>query len=164
MAPPPLLHELLGVAADEHLGFLDAIAVRWRIGSMSLNGDGTGVPRNPLLGTDWGALLKDELVEQWPKLQSHIEKERLQGPVYPPANEIFRAFELTSCERTKVVILGQDPYHGAGQAHGLCFSVPCGTPKPPSLEISTRNCTPTSAYPSRTMEASSRGHTGGYCS
>lgn len=99
----------------------------------SLTGDGTGVEQNPLLGTDWGGLLKDELDEQWPKLQSRIEQERLQGPVFPPANEIFRAFELTSCERTKVVILGQDPYHGAGQAHGLCFSVPCGTPKPPSL-------------------------------
>ncbi len=53
--------------------------------------------------------------------------------VYPPAKEIFRAFELCSLENTKVVILGQDPYHGPGQANGLCFSVRENVPIPPSL-------------------------------
>lgn len=53
--------------------------------------------------------------------------------IYPPAKEIFRAFELCSFEETRVVILGQDPYHGPGQANGLCFSVRDNVPTPPSL-------------------------------
>lgn len=53
--------------------------------------------------------------------------------MYPPPDQVFKAFELTQHAETKVVILGQDPYPGAGQAHGLAFSVPCGAPKPPSL-------------------------------
>ena len=54
--------------------------------------------------------------------------------IYPPGNQIFNAFELTPVENLKVVILGQDPYHGPGQAHGLSFSVPEGIPAPPSLK------------------------------
>ncbi len=54
--------------------------------------------------------------------------------VFPPGSQIFRAFELTPVPRLKVVILGQDPYHGPGQAHGLSFSVPSGVPAPPSLK------------------------------
>lgn len=57
-----------------------------------------------------------------------------QGNVYPPKEMILRAFELTPFENVKVVILGQDPYHGRGQAHGLSFSVPIGIKPPPSLE------------------------------
>ncbi|HPW67441.1 MAG TPA: uracil-DNA glycosylase, partial [Salinivirgaceae bacterium] len=53
--------------------------------------------------------------------------------VYPPGSRIFAAFDVTPFDNVKVVILGQDPYHGAGQAHGLCFSVPKGVQKPPSL-------------------------------
>ena len=93
--------------------------------------------RNPLCGTDWGRLLNDEFAaEYWEKLTACVEEERSSFPdrVYPPANEVFRALELTWCEETKVVIVGQDPYHGFGQAHGLCFSVPCGIPPPPSLK------------------------------
>lgn len=59
--------------------------------------------------------------------------ERLRGPVYPPAADVFAALHLTTYADTKVVILGQDPYHGAGQAHGLCFSVRQGVAIPPSL-------------------------------
>lgn len=55
-------------------------------------------------------------------------------PVYPPPKQIFRAFELCSFDAIRVVILGQDPYHGPHQAHGLCFSVEDGTPLPPSLK------------------------------
>jgi len=54
--------------------------------------------------------------------------------IYPPFEQIFNAFCQTSFDATKVVIIGQDPYHGAGQAHGLCFSVPRGVPAPPSLQ------------------------------
>ena len=68
------------------------------------------------------AALKDFLVEE---KKSHV--------VYPPGNKIFAAFDRTPFEKVKVVILGQDPYHGKGQAHGLCFSVPPGIPPPPSL-------------------------------
>jgi len=62
----------------------------------------------------------------------HQEK-RQQRVIYPPGNEIFNALELTDFERVKVVILGQDPYHGPNQAHGLSFSVKPGVPAPPSL-------------------------------
>ena len=54
--------------------------------------------------------------------------------IYPPGSQIFNAFELTPVDKLKVVILGQDPYHGPGQAHGLSFSVPEGIPAPPSLK------------------------------
>lgn len=63
----------------------------------------------------------------------HIEKASGRR-IYPPGSQIFRAFELTPVSNLKVVILGQDPYHGAGQAHGLSFSVPAGVPAPPSLK------------------------------
>jgi len=91
---------------------------------------------NPLCGTDWGRWLKDEFTQPyWAELMTFVEEERSSGPdpVYPPANEVFRALELTWCEDTKVVIVGQDPYPGPGQAHGLCFSVPCGVRRPQSL-------------------------------
>jgi len=92
-----------------------------------------GVSIGALCGTDWGRLLKDEFAAVLAELMAFVEKQRSCLPVYPPANEVFRALELTWCEQTKVVIVGQDPYHGPGQAHGLCFSVPCGVTRPPSL-------------------------------
>ena len=63
----------------------------------------------------------------------HSEKDAGQT-IYPPGSQIFRAFELTPLDNLKVVILGQDPYHGPGQAHGLSFSVSAGVPAPPSLK------------------------------
>ena len=54
--------------------------------------------------------------------------------IYPPGSQIFNAFEMSPFEKTKLVLLGQDPYHGPGQAHGLCFSVPDGIRPPPSLQ------------------------------
>jgi uracil-DNA glycosylase len=69
----------------------------------------------------------------WSELQSFVAQERRTAEVYPPADEVFAALHLTPYEDTKVMILGQDPYHGAGQAHGLCFSVRRGVPIPPSL-------------------------------
>ena len=64
-----------------------------------------------------------------------LSQEKAAGKIiYPPGSQIFRAFELTPVDQVKVVILGQDPYHGPGQAHGLSFSVPSGVPAPPSLK------------------------------
>lgn len=68
-------------------------------------------------------------------LTQRLKAEKAAGKrIYPPGPLIFEAFRLTPLPQVKVVILGQDPYHGAGQAHGLCFSVPAGVPIPPSLQ------------------------------
>ena len=69
------------------------------------------------------------------ELVNFLRQEKAAGKViYPPGSQIFRAFDLTPVQNVKVVILGQDPYHGPGQAHGLSFSVPQGVPAPPSLK------------------------------
>ena len=84
--------------------------------------------------TDWNPVLRTEFEEPyWLELQSFVEGERRRGPVYPPPSDVFAALHLTPLASTKVVILGQDPYHGPGQAHGLCFSVRPGVAVPPSL-------------------------------
>ncbi len=84
--------------------------------------------------TDWNPRLRSEFDEPyWAELQQFVTDERRRGPVYPPDDDVFAALYLTSYADVKVVILGQDPYHGAGQAHGLCFSVRRGVPIPPSL-------------------------------
>ena len=68
-------------------------------------------------------------------LVSFLRQEKASGAtIFPPGSQIFRAFDLTPMDKVKVVILGQDPYHGPGQAHGLSFSVPYGVPAPPSLK------------------------------
>ena len=68
------------------------------------------------------------------QLMARIDTERAAGKaIYPPASEVFNALTLTPLDNVKVVILGQDPYHGPGQAHGLCFSVQSGVKTPPSL-------------------------------
>ena len=82
----------------------------------------------------WAALLQREIgSERHTELQQFIAHERLVSTVFPPAQDVYAALDLTSFESTKVVILGQDPYHGLGQAHGLSFSVRSNTPIPPSL-------------------------------
>lgn len=68
------------------------------------------------------------------QLKSFIQHERLTKTIYPKKEDLFRAFDLTPLDSIKVVIIGQDPYHGEGQAHGLCFSVNKGIPLPPSLQ------------------------------
>ena len=84
--------------------------------------------------TDWNPVLRDELDRPyWQELQSFVAAEREAGPVYPATGDVFAALHLTPLAQVKVVILGQDPYHGPRQAHGLCFSVPEGVPLPPSL-------------------------------
>jgi uracil-DNA glycosylase len=82
----------------------------------------------------WAALLQREIgSERHMELQQFIAHERLVSTVFPSAQDVYAALDLTSFESTKVVVLGQDPYHGLGQAHGLSFSVRGNTPIPPSL-------------------------------
>jgi uracil-DNA glycosylase len=83
----------------------------------------------------WKEILRDEFSKPYfQQIALHIKTERSQGKtIYPPGSLIFNAFNTTPFHKVKVVILGQDPYHGPGQAHGLCFSVPYGVPPPPSL-------------------------------
>ena len=84
--------------------------------------------------TDWNPLLRGEFDEPyWTELQQFVREERERGPVYPPHDEVFTALHLTPYASTRVMILGQDPYHGPGQAHGLAFSVRDGVRVPPSL-------------------------------
>lgn len=71
--------------------------------------------------------------DYWPELMHYVSTQYQEKQCFPPKDQIFRAFELTPLDQVKVVILGQDPYHGPGQAHGLAFSVPEGVSKPPSL-------------------------------
>ena len=87
------------------------------------------------LNNDWDDVLRGEfLKDYYLKLREFLKKEYFSARVYPPMEDIFNALRLTSYENTRVVILGQDPYHGYGQAHGLCFSVKPGVKKPPSLQ------------------------------
>ena len=83
----------------------------------------------------WKQLLKSEFNKPYfQQIPLHLKTEKSQGKtIYPPGSLIFNAFNKTPIDKIKVVILGQDPYHGAGQAHGLSFSVPDGIAKPPSL-------------------------------
>ena len=68
------------------------------------------------------------------QLKTFIQEARLTKTIYPKKEDMFRAFDLTPFDKIKVVIIGQDPYHGEGQAHGLCFSVNKGIALPPSLQ------------------------------
>ncbi len=84
--------------------------------------------------TDWNPLLRHEFDQPyWKTLQSFVAHERAHHTVYPAHDDVFAALHRTSYTHTKVVILGQDPYHGPGQAHGLCFSVQRNVSPPPSL-------------------------------
>ncbi|MFC5467209.1 uracil-DNA glycosylase [Cohnella suwonensis] len=86
------------------------------------------------LDADWERLLANEREQPYyVKLMDSLEKEYESGTVYPPRPDVFRALELTPYRDVKVVILGQDPYHGSEQAHGLSFSVLPGVKLPPSL-------------------------------
>jgi uracil-DNA glycosylase len=92
---------------------------------------------NDMLGTlpeSWQQALGEETGKPYFKeLAEFVEQERERGPVYPPRDEVFAALHATPYDKVKVLILGQDPYHGEGQGHGLCFSVRPGVRTPPSL-------------------------------
>ena len=86
------------------------------------------------ISNDWLEPLSAEFKKPYyKKLYETVKHEYETRAVYPDANDIFNAFEFTPLSQVKVVILGQDPYHGYGQAHGLCFSVKPGVDTPPSL-------------------------------
>ncbi len=89
---------------------------------------------SPVIDESWKAALGDEFTKPYfASLKQFLVEERAKHTVYPPGKLIFSAFNHTHFDNVKVVILGQDPYHGAGQANGLCFSVSDGVKMPPSL-------------------------------
>jgi uracil-DNA glycosylase len=89
---------------------------------------------NPSIDESWKEHLSGEFTKDYfPALKDFLLEEKKKFRVFPPGSLIFNAFNTTPFHMVKVVILGQDPYHGYGQAHGLCFSVPDGVGKPPSL-------------------------------
>lgn len=92
--------------------------------------------RDIQLNASWKAILAEEFERDYMQsLRDFLLQEKKAGRVvYPPGPQIFNAFNSTPFDQAKVVILGQDPYHGPGQAHGLSFSVPEGVPAPPSLQ------------------------------
>ncbi len=97
---------------------------------------GEGVDNVVNLGNNWDSVLKNEFEKDYYlKLRKFLKEEYLgeKYRIFPEMNNIFNALKYTDYEDVKVVIIGQDPYHGYGQAHGLCFSVQKGTPPPPSL-------------------------------
>ncbi len=90
---------------------------------------------NPVIHDSWKAVLAEEFQKEYfTELKKFLVEERKRQVVYPPASRIFAAFNCTPFDKVKVVILGQDPYHGEGQANGLCFSVSDGVSQPPSLQ------------------------------
>ncbi|MBK9034462.1 MAG: uracil-DNA glycosylase [Myxococcales bacterium] len=89
----------------------------------------------PQLPGGWDAVLGPHLESPWFRaLWGFVQAERAAGPVFPPEDDVFAAFAHAPFDQVKLVLLGQDPYHDDGQAHGLCFSVPPGVPPPPSLK------------------------------
>ena len=90
--------------------------------------------KTPQIEAAWLQVLKDEFTRDYfIKLKTFLSEEKNHYKLFPAGSQIFEAFNLTPYNRVEVVILGQDPYHGAGQAHGLSFSVPDGVRPPPSL-------------------------------
>jgi uracil-DNA glycosylase len=89
---------------------------------------------NPQIPQEWKELLAQEFSSKYFfDLKEFLISEKKQYTIYPPGSLMFNAFNNTKPSEIKIVILGQDPYHGSGQAHGLCFSVPKGIAVPPSL-------------------------------
>ena len=87
------------------------------------------------ISADWKELLQEEFDKPYfEELTRFVRAEYTSGVIYPPARNIFRAFDKCPVDSLKVVVIGQDPYHGPGQANGLCFSVNDGIPFPPSLQ------------------------------
>lgn len=89
----------------------------------------------PVIDESWKEILTDQFsAPYFAELKAFLVEEKQKYPIYPPGSQIFNAFNFTPFNKVKVVILGQDPYHGPSQAHGLCFSVPEGVQPPPSLK------------------------------
>ena len=91
---------------------------------------------NPKIDESWKqALLKEFQSDYFSSLKLFLQEEKAKYVIYPPGEKIFAAFDHTPFDKVKVVIIGQDPYHGKGQAHGLCFSVPPGIKKSSVKEV-----------------------------
>ena len=102
------------------------------------------------ISNDWLAPLGGEFKKPYyAQLYEFVKNEYNTKQVFPPADEIFTAFHLTSLSQVKVVIIGQDPYHQPGQAHGLCFSVQKPVPAPPSLVFRNSQAAGSAPMPSR---------------
>jgi uracil-DNA glycosylase len=103
---------------------------------VSLQKKSTKMPNiDPQIEESWKMALKKEFATPYfAELKRFLVSEKRQYTIYPPGPLIFNAFNQTALDNVKVVLLGQDPYHGPGQAHGLCFSVPDGVGQPPSLQ------------------------------
>ena len=87
------------------------------------------------LGNEWDEILREEFEsDYYRRIRAILKKEYAEYEIYPPKEDIFNALRYTSYSDVKAVLLGQDPYHGPGQAHGLCFSVRLGVEPPPSLK------------------------------
>ena len=94
----------------------------------------TNLQINPTIENSWKKALKNEFkAPYFQEIKKFLTVEKKQKIIYPTGNEIFNAYNLTPLREVKVVIIGQDPYHGPKQAHGLCFSVRKGVSQPPSL-------------------------------
>ena len=92
-------------------------------------------PVKPTIEESWKNVLQDEFNKSYfIDLKAFLVEEKKKFRIFPPGSLIFNAFNHTPFDKVKVIFIGQDPYHGYGQAHGLCFSVPLGITKPPSLE------------------------------
>lgn len=88
-----------------------------------------------MIGNDWDQILEEEYNKDYfLKIKDIVRKEYQTKTIFPPAKDVFYAFRMTSYKNTRVVILGQDPYHGVGEANGLCFSVNRNIKMPPSLK------------------------------
>ena len=88
----------------------------------------------PLIKNDWDIVLKSKFkTKSFKNLIQLLNQEKKKYNIFPSEDNIFKAFKLSSFNKTRIVIIGQDPYHGKGQAHGLAFSVPKGKKIPPSL-------------------------------
>ena len=88
-----------------------------------------------MIGNDWDNVLSEEYNKDYfIKIKDKVREEYNNKTIFPPAKEVFKAFRMTPYKDTRVVILGQDPYHGVGEANGLCFSVNVGIKMPPSLK------------------------------
>jgi uracil-DNA glycosylase len=91
--------------------------------------------KKPDIDSSWYNILTQEFEKSYfISLKNFLVKEKAEHIIYPPGSQIFYAFNKTPFDKVKVVVIGQDPYHGEGQAHGLCFSVPKGIAQPPSLK------------------------------
>ena len=101
-----------------------------------------------MIGNDWDLVLKEEFQKEYfINLKKFVDNEYDLKTIYPPYEDIFNAFKLTSINDVKVVILGQDPYHEKGQAHGLAFSTPEGRPIPRSLKNMFKEINQEYGYP-----------------